>query len=42
MSAIETTAVEGFPVVKIGRRRIVPVAAADAWMAARAELAVAS
>jgi len=28
---------EGFPCVRYGTRRLVPVAAADAWLAARAE-----
>lgn len=38
----ETTLAElierhGFPCVQIGRRRIIPVAQADAWFAARAD-----
>lgn len=28
---------EGFPVVRLGRRRLVPVELADAWVLARAE-----
>jgi hypothetical protein len=28
---------EGFPVVRVGSRRLVPVAAADEWFAARVE-----
>lgn len=28
---------EGFPIIRIGSRRLVPVAAADEWFAARVE-----